>query len=137
MVAPLGWEIAHDGTVTSLHEPTGAKVITVDRWPAPPEGSLKAAQARSHAWTTGAADPPDQYNLVRMEQVGYFTQGLEWEYSWNDAKTGATRTISRWFIDSDYCYAVSVSTPAYDLLGGTSYSALVMSGFKPSRFSAS
>jgi eukaryotic-like serine/threonine-protein kinase len=133
MFAPLGWEIQHHGTVTSLHEPTGPKVITVDRWPAPPEGALAAARTRSDAWTAGTAGPPADYALVRLDPIGYFDQGLEWEYTHTDPANGATRTVSRWFIDTGYCYSISVSVPAYDFLGQTSYSAVVAGGFKPSR----
>jgi serine/threonine protein kinase len=131
MFAPMGWEIRHEGTVTSIHEPNGPKTITIDRWPAPPEGSLLAAQARSQAWTSGTANPPDQYTLVRLEQVSYFTQGLDWEYTWMSHDAGATRTISRWFVDTGYCYAVSVSVPAYDFVGKTSYFQLILGAFKP------
>ncbi|GAA0944385.1 serine/threonine-protein kinase [Virgisporangium aurantiacum] len=131
MFVPLGWEVRHEGTATSIHEPNGPKIITVDRWPAPPEGSLAAAQARNQAWTSGIANPPDQYTLVRLEQVSYFTQGLDWEYTWASRENGATRTISRWFIDTGYCYAVSVSMPAYDFVGKTSYFQLIMGAFKP------
>jgi hypothetical protein len=132
MFVPLGWEVRHEGTATSIQEPNGPKVIAIDRWPAPPEGSLAAAQARNEAWTSGTANPPDQYTLVLLEQVAYFTQGLNWEYTWASPKNGATRTISRWFVDAGYCYAVSVSVPAYDFVGKTSYSQLIMGAFKPS-----
>lgn len=131
MVAPLDWEVRHDGTVTTLHERAGPKFITVDRWPAPPEGSMAAARARDEAWKTGNADAPDRYTLVRLAPIGYYTDGLKWEYTWNDKATGDVRTVSYWFIDNGYCYALAVSVPAYDALGSTSYSDLLIAGFKP------
>jgi hypothetical protein len=132
-LAPLGWEVRRDGTATSLHERTGTKVITVDRWPAPPEGALAAAQARDEAWTAGTADPPADYERVSLKPLDYFSQGLEWEYTYTDPTKGATRTVSNWFIDDGFCYSLSVSLPAYDLLGRTSYNAVLISGFTPSR----
>jgi hypothetical protein len=135
MFAPLGWEVRHNGTATSLHERTGPKIITVDRWPAPPEGSLAAAQARSRAWTMGTAGAPADYALVNLAPLGYFAQGLEWEYTHSDASTGLTRTVSRWFIDEGYCYSLSVTLPAYDALGKTSYMQVLVGGFRPSRLS--
>ncbi|GAA0920571.1 hypothetical protein GCM10009557_91020 [Virgisporangium ochraceum] len=132
MFAPVGWEVRHKGTVTSLHEPTGPKVIEVDRWPAPPEGSLAAAQTRSQAWTNGSAGAPADYALIRLEPVQYFrNQGLEWEYTYNDPGRGATRTVSRWFIADGYCYSFSVLLPAYEPLGYTTYIAVLVGGFWP------
>jgi hypothetical protein len=132
MFAPLGWEVRHRGTVTSLHEPTGPKVIEVDRWPAPPEGSLAAARARSEAWTKGIADPPAGYVLVRLEPLDYFRiQGLEWEYTYTDPARGATRAVSRWFISEGYCYSFSVLLPAYEPLGPTNYTNVITGGFWP------
>ena len=131
MAAPLGWFLDWDGTVTRFQEPDGPKVITVNRWPVPGVDAVAAAQAKDKAWTAGADNPPASYQRIDLRRVEYFGGGVQWEYTYTDTGTGAMRTVSRWFVQGGFCYAVSVSLPAYDVAARTSYFDQLIAGFRP------
>jgi hypothetical protein len=131
MMAPLGWRIQHDGTMTRFHEPDGPKELTVNRWPAPGAGSMAAAQAKHQAWAAGQEDPPAGYQLVTLRPIEYFVGGLEWEYTYTDPTIGPMRTVSRWFVDRGVCYAIGVSLPDYDVGARSNYFNQLIGGFQP------
>jgi hypothetical protein len=131
MVAPLGWTIERDGTVTRLHEPDGPKVLTVNRWPVPSGTAAAAAHAKNDAWTAGAENPPPNYQPIAMRPVEYFAGGVEWEYTYTDPVIGPMRTVSRWFVDRGLCYAIGVSLPDYDVGARSNYFNQLVGGFQP------
>jgi serine/threonine protein kinase len=131
MVAPLGWTIEKDGTMTRLHEPDGPKVLTVNRWRVPSGNPMAAAQAKDRAWAAGTESPPPGYQLVTMRPIEYFTGGLEWEYTYTDPAVGPMRTVSRWFINGGMCYAIGVSLPDYDIGARSNYFNQLIGGFQP------
>jgi eukaryotic-like serine/threonine-protein kinase len=131
MMAPIGWTIEHDGTITLLHEPDGPKVLTVNLWPVPGGGALAAARAKHTAWTAGDEDPPPNYQMVGQRQIDYFDGGVEWEYTYTDPAIGPMRTVSRWFVKSGHCYAIAVSLPDYDVGARSIYFNQLIGGFQP------
>jgi hypothetical protein len=131
MVAPLDWIIGHEGTVTTIREPDGPTMITVDRWPVPAAGSLAAARARSEAWSAGTDSAPANYRLVELRPIEYFTGGLQWEYTYADPANGAMRTVSIWFVHEGFCYSFAVSLPEHEYVGRTNYIEVVRGGFQP------
>jgi hypothetical protein len=131
MMAPIGWRIEHDGTVTRLHEPDGPKVLSVNRWPVPGGNPIAAAQQVDREWAAGTGDGPAGYRLVTLRPIEYFVGGLEWEYTYTDPDIGPMRTVSRWFVDRGTCYAIGVSLPGYDIGARSNYFNQLIGGFQP------